>query len=95
MGFFFRVPTGWTLPAGSLIGVYHCRDTTLLKLKAPPMPRNYSAAVSTGPGGYVVAARPFKKQKQICGPGCSNDNFDIFNCYIAYNSTYKRSCRLP
>jgi hypothetical protein len=34
--------------------------------------------------------RPFKKQKLTCGPARSNDNFDIFNCYFAYKSTYKR-----
>jgi hypothetical protein len=91
MGFFIQVPTGRTLPAGSLIGVYRDRDTTLLKLKASEAQKIFRGSdyvISYGPGGYVVDDRPaVQKQKLICGPARSDENFDIFNCYFAYNST--------
>jgi hypothetical protein len=65
MGLFFQVPTKRTLSAGSLIGVYHGQDTTLLKLTASEAQKRFRGSdyvFSCGPGEYVVDGRPFKEQ---------------------------------
>jgi hypothetical protein len=63
MGLFFQVPTGRTLSAGLLIGVYRGQDTALLKLTASEAQKRFRGSdyvISYGPGDYVVDGRPFK-----------------------------------
>jgi hypothetical protein len=43
--------------------------------------------VDHSPSSYVVDGQ---NGNTICGPASSNDNFDIVNCYFAYNPLDKR-----
>jgi hypothetical protein len=86
-GIFFSVSPDRILPAGTLIRVYPGLDTKNLHLTYPQAQRRFANSE------YVLAA--FRSSYAvdgedgltICGPARSNDNFDLFNCYFAYNSS--------
>jgi hypothetical protein len=82
-GLFFSVSPGRFLPAGTLIGVYSGRDTKNLHLTYPQAQRRFANS------DYVLAAPRSSVDGEdglsICGPARSNDNFDLFNCFFAYN----------
>jgi hypothetical protein len=90
MGLFFSVPQGQVLPAGTLLGVYLGRSGESLKIKYKEALKLFRASeyvVDHSPFSYVVDGQ---HGNTICGPARSNDNFDIVNCYFAYNPLDKR-----
>jgi hypothetical protein len=84
-GFFFSISPDRILPVGTLIGVYSGRDTKNLHLTYPQAQRRFANS------DYVLAAPRSRYAVDgedgltIGGPARSNDNFDLFNCYFAYN----------
>jgi hypothetical protein len=89
-GLFFYVPRGQVLPAVTLLGVYSGRSGESLKIKYKEAQKLFRASdyvVAHSPSSYVVDGQ---NGNTICGPARSNDNFDIVNCYFAYNPLDKR-----
>jgi hypothetical protein len=90
MGLFFYVPRGKVLPTGTLLGVYLGRSGESLKIKYKEAQKLFRASnyvVDHSPSSYVVDGQ---NGNMICGPAHSNDNFDIVNCYFAYNPLDKQ-----
>jgi hypothetical protein len=84
-GFFFQVPPGRTIPAGTLTGVYSGRDNISLSLSFDTAQKLFQASdydLAYQPGGYVVDGQ---NGQNISGPARCNDNFDMFNCYFGWN----------
>jgi hypothetical protein len=88
LGLFFKVE--WRgIRAGARIGVYEGRCNNNRD--------DYSAALERfAASDYVLSDKPHRfvvdsqHNDVICGPARSNDNFDIVNCYFAYNPTLRR-----
>jgi hypothetical protein len=79
-GLFFRVLTGRTLPAGTLIGVYMGRDTANLHFSYPQAQRRFATsdyALAAPRSSYLVDG---DNGSSISGPARFNDNFELFNC---------------
>lgn len=90
LGFFFQIPHGQILPAGTLIGVYSGRDNHNLSLSfaaAQKLFRTSDYVLAFPSGGYIVDGQ---NGPSISGPARCNDNFDMFNCYLGYNPVKKR-----
>jgi hypothetical protein len=88
LGLFFKVERRG-LRVGACIGVYAGRCNKNRD--------DYAAAlVRFAASDYVLSDKPHRfvvdgqHNDVICGPARSNDNFDIVNCYFAYNPTLRR-----
>jgi hypothetical protein len=89
-GFFFQVPPGRRIPAGTLIGVYSGRDNISLSLSfdtAQKLFQESDYVIAYQPDGYVMDGQ---NGRNISGPARCNNNFDMFNCYFGWNPVAHR-----
>jgi hypothetical protein len=84
-GLFFRVLPGRTLPAGTLIGVYMGCDTNNLHRSYPQAQWRFATSdysLAAPRSSYLVDG---DNGSSISNPAWSNDNFELFNSYFAFN----------
>ena len=83
LGYFFEIPKGQTLPAGTLLGSYFGEDN---HNRQRPYQEVMDSFVGTSDCvlcyshlEYVVAGA------DNCGPARTNEGFETFNYYLTYN----------